>query len=58
MILGKKNGEFWLQEQVGVGKYEFISEYEMVKWAMKEQQHFQKLAAEIYNKAFNSALKG
>ena len=56
-VLGKKNGELWWQEHVGDGKYKFISEYEMVKWAMKEQHDRGNIIAAIYNKAFNNALK-
>ena len=56
-MLGKKNGELWWQEHVGDGKYKFISEYEMVKWAMKEQHDRGNIIAAIYNKAFNNALK-
>ena len=52
MVLGKKNGELWWQKHVGDGKYEFISEYDMVKWAMKEQQDMDKIVAAIYFKAF------
>jgi len=53
-LLDKKNGRFHWKQEVSPGIWEFISDKENTRYWKTEQDKLDKIAAEIYNKAFNS----
>ncbi len=56
LLLGQKNGKFhWMKYKSLTEDYEFISDEENNAWWKAEQDRFEKIAADIYNNAFNAS---
>ena len=54
LLLDIKDGKLWLKRHIGDGKYEFLSEAEMLDYNKRQRDAAEALAAKIYDDAFKS----
>ena len=54
LLLDVKDGKLWWKRPIGNGKYEFLSEEEMLKMKKEDQEIIDTIAARILYDAFKS----